>query len=215
MQVTKKKLFMSLFVLLMLFSFSSVMADVLVISPESATVPVKGHVQFEVHLFSESAAIKPFPRTVTWQVLPAGLGKITDDGFFMAGDKPGRCVVVATMKAGGQAVRAEAKVQIGSVAAIAGHLPMLVIRPKEAALAFGDTLKFRAILHYPTSNKEIKNVMLNWTVKPRSLGKINQRGVFVAGNQMNYGKVIAYVEYMGKRIYDEAYVVVGTRPTSA
>jgi len=214
MSANTKKMMISLVVLLALFSFSNVLADVLMITPKSVTLPLKGHVKFEAQLFNDAALAVIMQNEIEWQVYPETLGRITDDGFFMAGNKPGRGTVVAILRTQNKTLKAEAKVEVGHPIAIQPNLPKLIVTPEKAAVDLGDTIQFKAELRYLLTNREIPNVMIQWTIEPRTLGKITQKGKFFAGNLPGAGKVIAYVNYMGIRIVGEAYVVVGARPSS-
>ena len=146
MSVNTKKLTISLVVLLALFSFSNVMADVLMITPKSVTLPLKGHVKFEAQLFNDAALPAIMQNKIEWQVYPETLGKITDDGFFMAGNIPGRGTVVAILRTQNQVFKAEAKVDVGYPVAIQPNLPQLDVKPEKAAVDLGDSIQFKAEL---------------------------------------------------------------------
>ncbi len=189
--------------------------NILVISPEEAKVPVHGTVRFRAQLFGVSNFTAVTADRIDWKVEPEDLGRITDDGFFIAGNKPGNGVITATAILLNREVKARAKIVIGETDADDRHKLELIVQPEKAALGFGDSLRFHAKLSFKNSDRVVPNLLVNWLTKPRHIGKINQRGLFVAGNDPDQGEVIAYVEYNGTRVFGGSHVVVGSRPNSA
>ena len=202
--------------LLVLFSsFGWAKADMLVITPEQAKVPVGGHMQFLVQLFNPLMVPIPVQERINWSVQPEWLGKISDDGFFTAGDRPGRGLIEARLSIMGREFRAVAKIEVtGPPTDIADQLE-LIVQPRQAALLSGEKLQFHAVLRYRDSQLPVPVPIVNWMVKPKDLGKINQAGEFLAGPKTKEGAVVAYVEFMGKRIKGEAHVVVGMKASAA
>ena len=72
--------------------------NILVISPETAKVPIHGTVRFKAQLFGVSNFDAVTADSIDWKVEPEELGRITDDGFFIAGNRPGEGTVIATAK---------------------------------------------------------------------------------------------------------------------
>jgi protocatechuate 3,4-dioxygenase beta subunit len=190
-------------------------SDVLIISPESVQVPPNGTVKFRAQLFGVSNFSPIISDRIDWRVDPEGLGKITEGGFFVAGERPGRGLVIAIAKIFDREFRAEARVQVGNPDAIIPDYLRLIVVPEEAALGFGDSLRFQARLRFMDSTRVVPNLLVNWAVEPRGIGKINQRGLFVGGSNEAHGRVIAFVEHDGARIFGKAHVVIGLRPDAA
>ena len=189
--------------------------EILVISPEEAKVPIQGTVRFRAQLFGVSNFTALTADRIDWKVEPEDLGRITDDGFFIAGNKPGNGAIIATAILLNREVKARAKIVVGETDVEDRTKLELIVQPEKAALGFGDSLRFHAKLSYKNSDKVVPNLLVNWLVKPRHIGKINQRGLFVAGNDPVQGEVIAYIEYNGTRIFGGSQVVVGSRPNAA
>ena len=197
-------------------AFAPAKGEVLMIMPANAQVHTGGHVKFQVQLFNRFMVPQQMQQQVEWKVEPEWLGEISDDGFFVAGDRPGKGLVMAKMKWMDRWMKAVARIEVtgGPTADLADRLE-LIVHPRQVALQPGQQFQFRAALRFRNNQQPVPNLLVNWLVKPEKLGQIRQNGQFVAGDKVMEGKVVAYVEYMGKRIMGESRVVVGMKDSSA
>lgn len=215
MKASKRTIWLLMTVLVSLSSFGAVQAQRLVISPESARVPVNGTVRFRAQLFGDSNLSPVIADRIDWRVEPEELGKITEDGFFMAGERPGQGKVLAIAKFENLELRAEAKIEVGDLDVAFRDELILEVEPHEAALEFGQEQQFHARLRFRDNVRIAPDLAVNWTVEPNGIGKISQRGLFKAGDQAADGHVIAYVNYDGSRVFGRAHVVIGARQDAA
>jgi hypothetical protein len=194
---------------------STALADVLVIVPQEVTLPPGGHVKFHVQLFNNQHMPQRVQEQVEWSVEPEWLGKISDDGFFIAGERPGKGEVIARLTILNRVYKATAKVKVGPGVVDMARGMELIIKPAQAALLPGEQLQFTARIVFAGNVQPMPPVLINWAVRPDSLGKITQSGLFEAGNVRGQGLVIAYVEFMGERLVGKAHIVVGMKAASA
>ena len=91
------------------------------IVPPRAVVPVGSEQQFRV-VVRRPGGGRVHPRHVRWDVRPQHLGKISEDGLFVAGDETGRGHVIAIVDVDGVTLRARARVVVSPPAtgALAG-----------------------------------------------------------------------------------------------
>ncbi|MBN2090749.1 carboxypeptidase regulatory-like domain-containing protein, partial [candidate division KSB1 bacterium] len=168
-------------------------------------------VHFRAQLFDENGQAKKIALdTYKWTVLPAELGRISDDGYFIAGKKPGRGKVLTTLAFEGKRYVGEADVWIGR-----SEMPdyKVNIQPELAVVPPKDTLKYNVSV-ISTSNRVVKIKNIRWDLYPKELGTINSRGIFVAGPKIMEGIVIAHVEIDGQVLKGEARVIVAPRPSA-
>jgi len=207
--------------LLCLTCFTSAQAqevDVVITPDEVNLAPGEG-IQLEVFAFT----INPNGRTpvaiddIKWKivsdaaadVVTDSLGTITQDGFFIAGRHVGVVRVVATITIGGRTIE---KVVVIIIGRRAHPLFDVKVVPERAVVPFGEEQQFRVVVQTPLA-LHIRPSFIRWKVEPEGLGKISSEGLFQAGNDKGYGKVIAFVEIDGLTIRAAAKVVVSPPAT--
>ena len=190
---------------------SSAQSYHVLVRPEEAIVEPGTGLKFEAHVFSEDGTIVAQNQKFEWKVVPAELGTITDDGFFIAGREPGNGEIIATTIINGRRYVGTAHVTVGTP-----KEPeiKIIIRPAEALVEPGDTLRFVALAQGPGGIALCWN-SLRWMVEPNYLGSINRHGLFAAGERMGEGKVIALVEIHNQVYRGTAKLVVAPKPTCA
>ncbi len=197
--------------LFLMFIMSAAFANNVIVSPDSVLLEPEHGVHFRAQFFDENGQAKKIALdTYKWTVLPAELGRISDDGYFIAGKKPGRGKVLATLAFEGKRYVGEADVWIGRPEMPAFRVNIM---PEFAVVPPKDTLKYNVSV-LTTSNRLVKIKNVRWDVYPKDLGTINPRGVFVAGRQIMEGMVIAQVEIEGQVLKGDARVIVAPRPSA-
>ncbi len=187
--------------------------DVLV-TPDEAEVDLGEGLQLETFAFALSgdsrtpAAIDE----INWEVEPDSMGTITDDGFFIAGRHFGEAVIRVVIRIGDRTIVREIVIRIGK-----HPTPMfrVIVLPEEAVVPTGATKQFKVFVVSHDFEREISPQFVRWEVKPEDLGKVNDAGIFQAGEHDGRGKVIAYVEFDGLRLRGEAHVIVSPAATGA
>ncbi len=202
--------------LLLLALFGSALAQPrppqLIISPREAQVQPGQGQRFEAAAFDPNGQPLRIDGIV-WQVVPDTLGKITEDGFFMAGRNAGKGKVVAQAKSIGfpMPFLGEATVIVGQPDE---HRIVVMVVPQHALLAPGDTETFRVRLLHP-SNLEVRIKNIRWHVRPGNFGAIDSAGVFTAGQNFGDGLVVALVETDKGVFNGEAKVTIAPRASAA
>ncbi|MCI0516034.1 carboxypeptidase-like regulatory domain-containing protein, partial [candidate division KSB1 bacterium] len=195
----------------LMFLIASAFANQVIVTPDSVLLEPEHGIPFRAQLFDENGQAKKIALdTYKWTVLPAELGRISDDGYFIAGKKPGRGKVLATLAFEGKRYVGEADVWIGRPEMPAFRVNIM---PEFAVVPPKDTLKYNVSV-LTTSNRLVKIKNVRWDVYPKDLGTINPRGVFVAGRQIMEGMVIAQVEIEGQVLKGDARVIVAPRPSA-
>jgi hypothetical protein len=132
------------------------------------------------------------------------LGKISEDGFFIAGRQDGEVKILAKAQSGGAFYAGEAHV-------IIGELPVLPVRiivePGQAVVPPLGTQQFRALIVTPNAEPQ-PATRVKWQLAPENLGKISETGLFTAGPNAGAGGVTAFVEFNGAVYRGEARVFV-------
>ncbi len=184
----------------------------LIITPHEAFVQAGQGIKFEAAVFDPEGRPQRV-ENVRWTVEPDTLGRITDDGFFMAGRFPGRGRVLAFAKipALNELLQAEATVVVGRPDPLR---VMVVVTPAAAFVPPGQFQQFKVEVFSP-SNIPIPIQNVRWNVRPESLGRIDENGGFTAGREFGQGAIIAFVETDRGVFNGEAKVTVAARPSSA
>ncbi len=210
------KLVRSVGVLLLMALAGSVLAQPrmpqLIISPREAQVQPGLGQRFEAAAFDPNG--QPLRiESIIWKVLPDTLGKITEDGFFMAGRGAGKGKILAHAKITGfpAPLVGEATVVVGQPG---DTRIVVVINPPHALLAPGESETFHVKLLHP-SNIEVHIKNIRWHVRPENFGKIDSVGRFTAGNNIGDGLIVAFVETDKGLFNGEAKVTVGPRANAA
>jgi flagellar hook assembly protein FlgD/5-hydroxyisourate hydrolase-like protein (transthyretin family) len=184
----------------------------LILSPREAQVQPGQGQRFEAAAFDPNG--QPLRiASLAWQVFPDSLGKITEDGFFMAGRGPGKGKIVAHAKINGlpMPLVGEATVVVGQPG---DHRIVVVVTPEHAFVPPGGSETFRVKLLHP-SNIQVHINNIRWHVRPEPLGKIDGAGVFTAGPNFGMGVVVAFVETDKGLFNGEAKVTVAPRASAA
>ncbi len=185
-------------------------SEVLIITPQKAVLAPNEGQQFHAQLYSVQGV--PIPSSlVSWQVKPDTLGTISDDGYFVAGTSAGTGTVMAVLKGHhGMKIHAQARVVI-----LKKRLPLqLQIVPKRAIIQPGDTIKFHVKAN-SLSQIPLPQLSYKWFVLPQRLGRISQRGVFVAGERAGLVTVTVFTEFMGRRYRAEATILISPEHSGA
>ena len=181
-----------------------------VILPDSVVLDPEHGVHFKAQIFEADGTVKRVPLDqYKWSVIPGSLGEISEDGYFIAGKQAGMGKVVATISMDGVRSVGEADVWVGEQ-----PVPpiKLVIKPSRAIVPPGDTLQVKAYAVNPAG----RNVLIDyvrWSVYPKNLGVIDQKGNFIANNAMMEGTIITIAEIAGQKYKDEARIIVSEKPT--
>lgn len=184
----------------------------LIVSPRLAEVQPGQGQRFEAAAFDANGQALRLA-SVSWQVLPDTLGKITDDGFFMAGRSAGKGKILASAKANNIAMplMGEAEVIVGNPGQ---NRIVVVIDPGNAVIPPGLSETFRVRLLHP-SNIQVQIKEIRWHVRPAHLGTIDNTGRFTAGPNFGAGEIVAFVDTDKGLFNGETRVVVAPRPNAA
>jgi hypothetical protein len=186
--------------------------DVLV-TPDELELEPGESVQLETYAFSLSGNLETPAGidSVIWEVTPDSLASITDDGFFIAGQRPGVVEIKATFLIGDRVIVKIVVIRIGKL-----PLPLYAVKvvPERAVVPVGHEQQFevRVATHLNTT---IPDYRVRWQVLPDDLGRIDDAGLFFAGDVVGQGKVVAYVEAGGVTIRAAAHVTVSPLPGGA
>jgi hypothetical protein len=126
---------------------------------------------------------------ISWEVIPAGLGKIDSRGFFTAG-RPGQGIVRAVAKArDGRTTLSHALIKIES-----GRPSRLKVEvtPPRTELRRGERIRFSCLVQTPEGSPVDSPVVL-WQVVPARLGNIDIDGNFTP-LMPGQGRVVARAE---------------------
>ncbi|MGH7597980.1 MAG: carboxypeptidase regulatory-like domain-containing protein [bacterium] len=191
---------------LMLGALSNVVAQNdarLIIMPNEAKLEPGQGQRFEAMLFGANGQPLRIEK-VTWSTVPEDLGRISEDGFFIAGQRDGAVKILAKAQSGNAVYAGEAHV-------IIGKLPILPVRiivePGQAVVPPLGTQQFRALIVMPNAGPQ-PATRVKWQIVPENLGRINETGLFTAGSNPGAGSVTAFVEFNGAVHRGEAHVIV-------
>ncbi len=182
----------------------------LIVRPMQAELAMGEGLKFEAIVYNEQH--QPIANVnVDWRVEPVGLGRISEDGFFIAGREPGRGEVIATAVIGREQLVGRAQVQVGRP-----QEPeiRIIVKPEEAVVPPLGSEQFSAVAVGPDGVVLVTRG-IRWQVQPPTLGVIRANGVFQAGPVMAEGVVIALVEINQKVYRGEAKVIVSPPANSA
>ncbi len=184
----------------------------LIITPHEAFVPPGEGVKFEAAAFGADGRPQRI-ESVRWSIEPDTLGKITDDGFFMAGRFPGKGRVLAFAKVPqlNELLQAEAAIIVGRPDP---QRVLVVVSPPFAIVPPGQSGQFKVAAFTP-SHVPLPIKSVRWHVRPENLGKIDETGKFTAGRVFGEGLIIAAVETEHGVFNGEAKIAVAARPSSA
>ena len=178
------------------------------VRPDEVIVEPGHGIQFHAQLFARNGT-PVAGATYHWRVEPRELGTITDDGFFMAGRRPGKGHVIAVAKVGGSRYVGTADVQVG----LPQPPPLkVIVWPRRAVVQPGDTLRFRLRVEDEHGHK-IRPDRVEWRVRLEEIGRINAKGLFHAAPRPGHGEIIAVVSVNGRVEKGKARVIIGPPPT--
>jgi len=182
----------------------------LLLRPSEVVLQPGTGIQFHAQLFaSDGAAVAG--ATIRWRVHPEELGQITEDGFFIAGRRPGQGRVIAVAEFSGAEYVASAHVTVG-----APPPPKLAVKvkPSRTVVAPGDTQRFRVRVVDADGNK-VPARFVRWQLDPDRLGFIDPSGLFHAAQHVGQGELTAVVEVNGRLLRGSAQIIVSPPPKSA
>ncbi len=197
-------------ILTLIVTVSAVNGNSIVITPQEVRVEPGGGVQFEAFAFDESG--RPVRvETFDWTVVPETLGAISNDGYFVAGAEPGYGKILAGAQIGNQRFSGSAEVVVGQPPDPAIKI---VIEPEKAVVPPLKTRNFKAIA-VGTDGMSLRIRGVRWFVEPKTLGFINNKGVFTAGPHNGEGEITALVEIENKIYKGAAEIWVSAEPSCA
>jgi len=181
----------------------------IVIRPQEAIVEPGAGMKFEAQAFN-SNSVPVAVQSYTWKVVPEDLGEITDDGYFMAGREPGKGEIIATAVIGGQRYAGTAHVKVGAPSETDVKI---IIEPQNPMVVPGGKVQFKAIA-MSREGVSLRARGVRWMVEPETLGRINNKGLFQAGNTIGRGHIIALVEIDHQLYRGETRLIVSPRPSA-
>ncbi len=135
-------------------------------------------------------------------VIPFNIARVKDNRVI--GLQPGVGVLVATVRYKGNVYTEYGVVSVGRLRRL-----RVVVEPRRADVAPGDTVRFRAFVRLPRRRMLVKPDAVDWVVLPSSIGSVRQDGLFTAGNQKGLGRVVAVAELNGVKGIGSAGILVG------
>ncbi|MGH7452323.1 MAG: hypothetical protein ACRENG_13330, partial [bacterium] len=130
---------------LMFGAFSNVVAQNdarLIIMPNEVKLEPGQGQRFEAILFGANGQPLRIEK-VTWSAVPEELGKISEDGFFIAGRRDGEIRILTKAQSGNAVYAGEAHVIIGKLPV----LPVrIIVEPGQAVVPPLGTQQFRALI---------------------------------------------------------------------
>lgn len=172
-----KKIYAIIIILTVLFPPALFSSELLVL-PNPCQVQVNGTVSFSVTGPEQGY-------TVNWQVIPSSLGKIDENGFFIASGKPGQGIIRAIANKNDQIVLGHAllKITAGKPQAL-----LVSVTPINAKVEATKSLRFSSQVRKPDGT--ILGSAVDWKVIPGDLGIIDNQGNFTA-KAMGSGRIVA------------------------
>jgi hypothetical protein len=199
------------FSILILVLISQTFAMQFMLRPQEANVQPGAGLKFELAMFNDNQPV-PMPMTaIKWQVIPETLGKLTEDGFFMAGREPGVGAVVATLTIDNETITAKAQVTVGQPAQ---QQIKIVVRPENAAIAPNGQETF-TVYAYGPDGVALQTQSVRWLVDPSNLGMIRPDGLFTAGGRIGEGRIIAAIEIKEQLYKGSASILISPPAKSA
>ncbi len=187
-------------------------APQLLVAPRAAELQPGQGQRFEAAAFDNNGQALRI-ESISWQVVPDTLGKITDDGFFIAGRGEGRGKILATAKVTGLPAPL-----VGAAEVTVGKPDqtriIVVVTPPLAAVPPGQSETFRVRLIHP-SNIAVRINEVRWLVRPGHIGTIDSSGHFTAGPNFGEGVIVAIVATDKGVFNGEAKVIVAPRASAA
>ena len=181
----------------------------LIIHPREAVLNHGQGIKFEAQIFSVAGLPVPVPK-YTWRVEPDSLGRITDDGFFIAGRQDGEATIVCIAEFGMPMIRLIGKAHV--VIGRPSDPPIkVVVVPQNAVVPPGESQQYHAFI--AATNRHLSISHIKWLVEPRHLGEISPDGLFKAGPEVGQGHIIALVEIEGAVYRGVARVTVAQKPS--
>ena len=154
------------------------------IKPRQMALEAKSSIKFEVEVWDENGS-PVIPPALDWKVIPDGLGSITPQGLFTAGDRTLSGKIVAQLPAEFGRSQDAASVKIQSK-----DRRTIRINPPKASLKPGQMLQFSAVIN-DSRGKPDRDQRITWRLQPDNLGAITPQGLFTAGAAARSGLVIA------------------------
>lgn len=172
-----KKIYAIIIILTALFP-PALFSSELSVSPNPCQVQINGTIQFS------ATGLEP-GYAVNWQVIPASLGKIDENGFFTASEKPGQGIIRAVANKDNQAVLGHALLKI-----TAGKPQLLLVSVTPINVKIESTKSLRFFSQVRKSDGTTSEPVIDWKIIPEDLGTIDNQGNFTARNQ-GIGRIVA------------------------
>jgi hypothetical protein len=154
------------------------------IKPSQVVLEGKSSVKLEVEVWDENGS-PVIPPALDWKLIPEGLGSITPQGLFTAGDRTLSGKIVVQLPAEFDRSRDAASVKIQNQ-----RRNTIRINPPKASLKPGQMLQFSAVINDSRGNPA-GDQRITWKLQPENLGIITPQGLFTAGAAARSGLIIA------------------------
>ena len=166
------------------------------VSPDSERIIESLPVQFQAKAYDKTAKVIQNIK-FSWKVEPQESGVIDQNGLFTPSNG-GKCKIYASIS------------EIsGSYEVIVVGIAQIKVSPDNASVAFGKSIQYLASVKDDSGN-DISGLKPNWSVKPESLGSINNDGLFTTGKTSGNGIITAAI---GKKT-GQASIVVTQQETA-
>lgn len=154
------------------------------LKPQQSTLEAGSSIKFEAEIFGENGN-RAYPSGLVWKVIPEGLGSITSDGLFTAGNNFGAGKIIVQLPPELGKAQDAASVKIMN-----RGRTIIRINPSKALIRPGQVLQFSASVT-GTNGKPVDDARIIWRVQPENLGTISPQGIFSASQSIKSGTVIA------------------------
>jgi len=190
-----------------------------VITPQDAEIETGAAQQFEAFVFSiNDSAVQPISADqIEWSIIGRphnmkggsdSLATISPDGFFVAGNHTGLTKVRVQITKGGRVIEKITHIRVGESRK---HFFDVKVVPQRSILPSGKEQQFRVVVK--REDIVVPPKFVHWEVSSNRLGKIDENGLFKAGDRPGRGQVVASVEVDGLRLSANADVIVSPEAT--
>lgn len=180
------------------------------ITPEQALLEPGDGLQLQAQLFDPQGNAVDADN-LEWIVKPDSIAKVSEDGFFQAGRTRREVTVQAVLIRGNARFYGKASIIIGQPSP---PFIKIVVSPENAVVEPSGQQKYH-ITAIARDNSNFKIDHIRWLVHPLHLGKIDQDGIFHAGQKPGQGEIISYVD-IGRAVYRGATrVTISERPSAS
>lgn len=193
-----------------MFLAGSSYSNEMLVNPQAASLQPGAGMKFEAQLFNKSNTPLAAEKYL-WKVIPEDLGVITEDGYFIAGQKNGEGAIQVSATIAGQTYDATIEITIGNSVNVGISI---LLTPQSVVVSPLGTQQFSAQAFSPDGALlQFQNI--RWMVKPNHLGTIDRQGNLTASTRTGEGQVVAMVEIDNQVYYGTAQVVVSPAANGA